>query len=176
MPAVCAARWAVSRKPAVLARTRGSPEITLLVPGGTVGADKLRGDAGAVRLIRGFFEAGKPVGVICHGPWTLVEADVVRGRTLTSWPTLATDIRNAGGTAVGGDQYQNPDLPGHRYCQQPRSKYQTGAQVISCHLTGRRETRWIQPGSSASSRRSDATSPASTSNDGGCSSPGTPGF
>jgi protease I len=65
-----------------------------------VGADKLRGDAAAVRLIRGFFGAGKPVGVICHGPWTLVEADVVRGRTLTSWPTLATDIRNAGGTWV----------------------------------------------------------------------------
>lgn len=70
----------------------------LLIPGGTVGADKLRGDAGAVRFIRGFFRAGKPAGVICHGPWTLVEADVVRGRTLTSWPTLATDIRNAGGT------------------------------------------------------------------------------
>jgi protease I len=65
-----------------------------------VGADKLRGDAAAVRLIRGFFGAGKPAGVICHGPWTLVEADVVRGRTLTSWPTLATDIRNAGGTWV----------------------------------------------------------------------------
>jgi len=72
----------------------------LLVPGGTVGADKLRGEAAAVRLVRGFFGAGKPVGVICHGPWTLVEADVVRGRTLTSWPTLATDIRNAGGTWV----------------------------------------------------------------------------
>ena len=70
----------------------------LLIPGGTVGADKLRGDARAVRFIRGFFQAGKPAGVICHGPWTLVEADVVRGRTLTSWPTLATDIRNAGGT------------------------------------------------------------------------------
>ena len=51
-----------------------------------------------MRLVRGFFQAGKPAGVICHGPWTLVEADVVRGRTLTSWPTLATDIRNAGGT------------------------------------------------------------------------------
>jgi len=63
-----------------------------------VGADKLRGDAGAVRFICGFFQAGKPAGVICHGSWTLVEADVVRGRTLTSWPTLATDIRNAGGT------------------------------------------------------------------------------
>jgi protease I len=72
----------------------------LIVPGGTVGADKLRGDADAVRLIRGFFAAGKPAGVICHGPWTLIEAGVVRGRTLTSWPTLATDIRNAGGTWI----------------------------------------------------------------------------
>ena len=72
----------------------------LLIPGGTVGADKLRGDADAVRFIRGFFQAGKPAGVICHGAWTLVEADVVCGRTLTSWPTLATDIRNAGGTWI----------------------------------------------------------------------------
>lgn len=72
----------------------------LVVPGGCVGADKLRGDAHAVRVVREFFDAGKPVGVICHGPWTLVEAGVVRGRTVTSWPTLATDIRNAGGTWV----------------------------------------------------------------------------
>jgi deglycase len=72
----------------------------VIVPGGTVGADKLRGEAAAVRFLRGFFETGKPAGVICHGPWTLVEADVVRGRTLTSFPTLATDIRNAGGTWV----------------------------------------------------------------------------
>lgn len=72
----------------------------LLIPGGTVGADKLRGDPDAVSFVRGFFQASKPAGVICHGPWTLVEADVVRGRTLTSWPTLATDIRNAGGTWV----------------------------------------------------------------------------
>jgi len=72
----------------------------LLVPGGTTGADKLRGDQDAVRLVREFFRAGKPAGVICHGPWVLVEAGVVSGRTLTSWPTLATDIRNAGGTWV----------------------------------------------------------------------------
>ena len=72
----------------------------LIVPGGTVGADNLRGSDEAVDFVRGFFEAGKPVGVICHGPWTLVEADVVRGRTLTSYPTLQTDIRNAGGTWV----------------------------------------------------------------------------
>ena len=72
----------------------------LIVPGGTVGADNLRGSDEAVSFIRGFFEQGKPVGVICHGPWTLVEADVVKGRTLTSYPTVKTDIRNAGGTWV----------------------------------------------------------------------------
>jgi deglycase len=70
----------------------------VIVPGGTVGADKLRGEPAAIRFVRGFFETGKPAAAICHGPWTLVEADVVRGRTLTSFPTLATDIRNAGGT------------------------------------------------------------------------------
>ena len=72
----------------------------LIVPGGTVGADNFRGSGEAVAFVRSFFEAAKPVGVICHGPWTLVEADVVRGRTLTSYPTLQTDIRNAGGTWV----------------------------------------------------------------------------
>ena len=72
----------------------------LIVPGGTVGADMLRGDEEAVAFVRGFFEQEKPVGVICHGPWTLVEADVVRGRTLTSYPSLQTDIRNAGGEWV----------------------------------------------------------------------------
>jgi protease I len=72
----------------------------LIVPGGTVGADKLRGSEEAVSFIRGFFEQAKPVGVICHGLWTLVEADVVKGRTLTSYPTLQTDIRNAGGEWV----------------------------------------------------------------------------
>jgi protease I len=72
----------------------------LIVPGGTVGADNLRGSEEAVSFVRGFFEQAKPVGVICHGPWVLVEADVVSGRTLTSYPTLQTDIRNAGGEWV----------------------------------------------------------------------------
>ena len=72
----------------------------LIVPGGTVGSDNLRGDEDAVNFIHSFFEQGKPVGVICHGPWTLVEAGVVSGRTLTSYPTLQTDIRNAGGNWV----------------------------------------------------------------------------
>jgi deglycase len=70
----------------------------LILPGGTVNPDTLRQDSAAVRFVRDFVEAGKPVGVICHGPMTLVEADVVRGRTLTSYPSIRTDIRNAGGT------------------------------------------------------------------------------
>lgn len=68
----------------------------LVLPGGVANPDFLRGDEHAVRFVKGFFEQDKPVGVICHGPWTLVEADVLRGRTLTSWPTLQTDLRNAG--------------------------------------------------------------------------------
>jgi protease I len=68
----------------------------LIIPGGTVGADKLRGDAAAVGFIRNFFDQGKPVAAICHAPWTLIEAGVVAGRTLTSYPTLQTDLRNAG--------------------------------------------------------------------------------
>lgn len=71
-----------------------------VIPGGTVGADKLRADPDVISFIRGFFEQGKPVGAICHAPWVLVEADVLRGRTVTSYPSVKTDIRNAGGTWV----------------------------------------------------------------------------
>ncbi|MFE6691204.1 type 1 glutamine amidotransferase domain-containing protein [Streptomyces sp. NPDC057743] len=72
----------------------------LILPGGVANPDALRLDRGAVALIAAFFETGKPVAAICHAPWTLIEADVVRGRTLTSWPSLRTDIRNAGGEWV----------------------------------------------------------------------------
>ncbi len=72
----------------------------LVLPGGVANPDKLRMNEDAVRFVRDFFEAGKPVGAICHGPWLLVEADVVGGRTLTSYPSLRTDIRNAGGNWV----------------------------------------------------------------------------
>ena len=72
----------------------------LVLPGGVANPDLLRMDEQAVDFIRKFFESVKPVGAICHGPWTLVEAGVVRGRRLTSWPSLQTDIRNAGGTWV----------------------------------------------------------------------------
>ena len=72
----------------------------LLLPGGVANPDQLRGDPATVAFIRAFFEAGKPVAAICHAPWTLVEADVVKGRKLTSFPSLQTDIRNAGGEWV----------------------------------------------------------------------------
>jgi len=70
----------------------------LMVPGGAVNPDSLRMDDGAVQFVRQFFESGKPIAAICHAPWVLVEADVVRDLTITSWPSLQTDVRNAGGT------------------------------------------------------------------------------
>jgi protease I len=68
----------------------------LVLPGGVANPDQLRGDENAVKFVRAFFEQHKPVGVICHGPWTLIEADVVKGRKITSWPSLHTDLQNAG--------------------------------------------------------------------------------
>ena len=68
----------------------------LLLPGGVMNPDHLRMNRSAVNFVRAFFEAGKPVAAICHGPWLLVEADVARGRNVTSWPSLQTDLRNAG--------------------------------------------------------------------------------
>jgi protease I len=72
----------------------------VVLPGGVANPDQLRTDPAAVHFVRSLFEAGKPAAVICHGPWTLVEAGLVEGRTLTSWPSVQTDIRNAGGSWV----------------------------------------------------------------------------
>jgi protease I len=72
----------------------------LLIPGGVRNPDKLRTVDAAVDLVRDFFDAGKPIGAICHGPWLLVEADVVDGVTVTSWPSLRTDLRNAGAEVI----------------------------------------------------------------------------
>ena len=72
----------------------------LLLPGGTVNPDKLRMNSGAVDFVKAFVETGKPIAAICHGPWTLVEADGVRGRRMTSWPSIRTDLRNAGAEVV----------------------------------------------------------------------------
>jgi protease I len=86
----------------------------LVLPGGVGNPDTLRTDDDAVRFVREFVESGKPVGVICHGPWTLVEADVVRGRTLTSWPSVQTDIRNAGGNWVDEEVVVDDNLVSSR--------------------------------------------------------------
>jgi protease I len=86
----------------------------LVLPGGVANPDFLRMDEDAVGFVRAFFEQAKPVGVICHGPWTLVEADVVRGRTLTSWPSLKTDLENAGAHWVDEEVHVDEGLTSSR--------------------------------------------------------------
>ena len=81
-----------------------------MLPGGVANPDHLRTDDDAVAFVKSFFDAGKPVGAICHAPWTLVEADVVRGRTLTSWPSLETDLRNAGAEWVDEEVHVDGEL------------------------------------------------------------------
>lgn len=85
---------------AVVADADASAFDALVLPGGVVNADHLRMDADAVALVRGFVEAGKPIGVICHGAWILIEAGAVDGRTMTSYPSLKTDLQNAGANWV----------------------------------------------------------------------------
>ena len=105
----------------------------LVLPGGTKNPDRLRTDHDAVQFVRAFFAAGKPVAAICHGPWMLVEADVVRGRTLTSWPSLRTDIFNAGGTWVDEEVHVDSGLVTSRkpddlpaYCQKTVEEFAEG--------------------------------------------------
>ena len=82
----------------------------LLLPGGVINPDKLRMDEKAVQFVKSFFDAGKPVAAICHGPWTIVEAGVARGRKIASWPSLKTDIRNAGAEWVDSEAVVDGNL------------------------------------------------------------------
>jgi protease I len=110
----------------------------LVLPGGVANPDTLRTDDAAVRFVRAFFDAGKPIAAICHGPWTLIEADAVRGRTLTSWPSLRTDLRNAGANWVDEEVHvdaglitsRNPDdLPA--FCETMVSEFAAARSAIS---------------------------------------------
>jgi protease I len=109
----------------------------LLLPGGAVNPDNLRQDEDAVRFVQEFFKTGKPVGVICHGPWTLVEADLVRGRTITSYPSLQTDIRNAGGNWVDEEVVTDRGLVSSRrpddlpaFCAKVVEEFAEGAHQV----------------------------------------------
>lgn len=87
----------------------------LLLPGGTVNPDKLRINETAVAFVRDFANSGKPIGVICHGPWTMINAGVVRGRTLTSWPSVRTDLRNAGANVVDQEVVMDGNITSSRW-------------------------------------------------------------
>jgi len=119
----------------------------LVIPGGVGNPDTMRTDENAVQLVRDFFEQGKPVGVICHGPWMLVEAGVVRDRKVTSWPSLQTDIRNAGGNWVDEEVVVDQGLVTSR---KPDDLPAFNKKIVEELCEGRREEQ-------AASVRPDAT-------------------
>jgi deglycase len=119
----------------------------LVIPGGVGNPDTMRTDENAVQLVRDFFEQGKPVGVICHGPWMLVEAGVVRDRKVTSWPSLQTDIRNAGGNWVDEEVVVDQGLVTSR---KPDDLPAFNKKIVEEFCEGRHEEQ-------AASARSDTT-------------------
>lgn len=97
-----------------LADARGEDFDALVLPGGLLNPDTLRSTPEAVEFVRAFADAGKPIGTICHAPWVLIEAGLVRGRTLTSWPAIQTDVKNAGGNWVDQEVVMDGNLVASR--------------------------------------------------------------
>jgi len=117
----------------------------LILPGGVGNPDKLRTDAAAVAFVRDFATSGKPIGVICHGPWTMIEADVVRGRRMTSFPSVRTDLRNAGAEVVDEEVVTDNGLVSSRkpddlpaFCAKIVEEFAEGRHPVP---TGRRAGR-----------------------------------
>ena len=108
----------------------------LVLPGGVANPDQLRADENVVAFIRQFAQSGKPIGVICHGPWTLVEAGVVEGRKMTSWPTLQTDLRNAGADWVDEEVVVDQGLVSSR---KPDDLPAFNAKIVEEFAEGRHE-------------------------------------
>lgn len=115
----------------------------LVLPGGVANPDQLRAKPEAQKFVRAFFEAGKPVGVICHGPWTLIDAGVAEGRTLTSWPSLQTDLRNAGANWVDEEVHVDQGLVSSR---KPDDLEAFNAKIVEEFAEGVHEGQRVRTG------------------------------
>jgi protease I len=118
----------------------------LVLPGGVGNPDTLRTDENAVQFVRDFFEQGKPVGAICHAPWMLIEAGVVRDRTVTSWPSLTTDLRNAGANRVDKEVVVDNGLVTSRW---PDDIPAFNKKLIEEFVEGRHEQQAVKTGAAA---------------------------